>query len=556
MRLPPPLAFTFTLVFAVVALALPAHAADPFPRVPSLEPNVSFWKRVYAVWSMNEIAFHDTETFAVYRVVKVPPRGKTVNGVSRRDAVRTAREELETALAALEKKQPSSSEGLSGVEKEVFESLATVTSADKYRRTSTLRAQNGLREKFLEGWRDYGRYADQIEARLMAAGLPKEIVALAFVESLIQIRARSHAGATGVWQFMRPTAREYMQVHHVLDERYDPLIATDAAAKYLTTARRTVGPWPVAITSYNYGRAGMRKAINADGSDDLDRIYKEYKYGRFGFAAKNYYASFRAVLDVLAAPEIYLKGVRQLSPWRYDVVRLPFPVLASQLTDSGAISAKDLESYNPALTRDARRGKELLPRGLPLRVPRGQGQSFLQTVLSMSDVERYRALDHVRSWHRAKGRRSLSRIARLYGVDVDVLAARNGLSKRGKVPRGTKVAIPSSPVRYTLYAEAKHLPIPDAPVLAARDAPPIVASAQKPARASQRAVARVDGPPPPTVNVVGLKTVRLRSRDLGAVDVLTGAAVELPGEVDIITGEAGFEMLPPITLPPKASPNS
>jgi membrane-bound lytic murein transglycosylase D len=267
-------------LLAGLLCAAPAAAAYEFPRVDGLEGNVAFWRNVYAVWSENEIAFHDRKDFhIVYRVVKVPPR---TDGKARRKAIVKARSELTAALKQLNKTQPKTGDGLEGVELEVWTNLKDIRHADKYRRLSTIRAQNGLRERFVAGYVSAGAYERQIRDRLALAGLPEEIVALAYLESLMDIRAVSHAGAVGMWQFMRPTAKEYMHVNNVVDERMDPIIAADAAAKYINQALKEVGPWPVAITSYNYGRAGMRRAIKGAGSDDLGVILKKFTSKRFG----------------------------------------------------------------------------------------------------------------------------------------------------------------------------------------------------------------------------------------------------------------------------------
>lgn len=558
-----PLSFATLLAVGLLALApvlggaAPAEAYD-FPRVRGLEPNVAFWRKVYAVWSQDEIAFHDRDDFRIlYRVVKVPPKSKKA---ARRAAVVAAENELVAALKSLDKKQPKSAAGLEGVELEVYENLKDIKAADKFRRTSSLRAQNGLRERFVAGYRSAGAYEPQVRERLRLAGLPEDIIALAYVESLMDIRARSHAGAVGMWQFMKPTAQEYMQVNHVLDERMDPIIAADAAAKYLNTALKNVGPWPVAITSYNYGRSGMAKAIKAVGSDDLADILERYEHKRFGLAARNYYASFLAVHDVLKNPGRYLPGVKQRAPWRFDVVRLPFGVLSTQLVATGAISQHDLVFLNPALTERARTGQEVLPAGLPLRVPRGAGERVAGSIMGFSPRERQVALAHVRKWHAANGKHSLTRIARLYGVNVDEVADMNGLDPQAKPKRGTKVAIPSTPVRFSLFPEAKGVPVPTAPKL--RVAAPLVASRPPPPDEDVKAERKGPAvkPPPrnrqrwrqgrgadaapeesagPQVKLLSLVSVPdpAGGPELPGIDVMVGDPSPLAG-VDVLTGDS------------------
>lgn len=529
-------AFVFALATSLVA---PPALADGFERVPVIEDNVAFWRKVYAVWGVNDIALHDREDLAVvYRVVRVPGRGQKKNGLTRGQAISKARDEVIAALASLDKKQPKSAEGLSGVEKEVYENLQHVTKKDKYKRPADIRAQNGLRERAREGWIALGRYEAGVRAEIRKAGMPQDILALAFVESLFNIKAVSHAGAAGMWQFMPYTGREYMHVNEVVDERIDPILATEAAMKYLKSARKLLGAWPLAITSYNYGRSGMKRASQAVGSTDFGVIYQKYKSNkRFGFAAKNYYASFLALLDVIRKPESYFKGATQKSGWRFDVIRLPFPVLAPQLAKLGAISADELASYNPALTRRARSGDVALPRGLPLRVPYGKGDDVLAKVLGMSFDERKKALHHIREWHRANGRQTLASIAKRYGVKEIEVASLAGLPLGATPAKGVRVPIPSREARYSLFPEARGLEIPYAPPLP--EAVAVVTPVQPPPEPERpkRVVARVDDRP--KVKLVSLKVSAL-DPPLPGVDLIAGADLPPLGEVDVIAGDPGM----------------
>lgn len=531
-------ALAVALAFAGTLLVTPAALADGFERVPVLEDNVAFWRKVYAVWGVNDIALHDRDDLAVvYRVVKVPPRGQKKDGLTRAQAIEKAREEVVAALAALDKKQPESAEGLTGVEKEVFENLKHVKKKDKYKRPADIRAQNGLRERAREGWISFGRYEAGVRAEIRKADMPQDIIALAFVESLFNLKAVSHAGAAGMWQFMPYTGREYMHVNEVVDERIDPILATEAAMKYLKTARKQLGPWPLAITSYNYGRAGMKRAAEAVGSNDLGVIYEKYTSNkRFGFAAKNYYASFLALLDVVQNPDVYFKDAKQHSSWRFDVIRLPFPVLAPQLSAMGAMNADDLALLNPALTRRARNGDVALPRGLPLRVPYGKGDEVLGKILSMSAEERKKALHHVREWHRATGNQTLAAIAKRYGVKEADVAALAGLPVGATPAKGVRVPIPSRAAGYSLIPEARGLPIPDAPPLP--DAALVMAPAVPPkdTPSTKALVARVDDRP--QVKLVSLKVSAL-DPVLPAVDALVGADLPPLGDVDVIAGDPG-----------------
>ena len=96
--------------------------------------------------------------------------------------------------------------------------------------------------------------------------LPLEIKYLAIVESSLKPRAKSRVGATGLWQFMFSTGKQYgLEVSSYVDERCDPLRSTNAAAKYLGSLYKTFGDWDLALAAYNSGPGNVTKAIRRSG---------------------------------------------------------------------------------------------------------------------------------------------------------------------------------------------------------------------------------------------------------------------------------------------------
>ena len=135
---------------------------------------------------------------------------------------------------------------------------------------------------------------------LARLGLPPELAALPHVESSFDPTAYSKVGAAGLWQFMRSTGRRFLRIDSTVDERLDPFRETEAAAQLLSYNYRLLGSWPLAITAYNHGAEGMRRARDELGTDDIARIVHDYHSPSFGFASRNFYVSFLAALDGLA----------------------------------------------------------------------------------------------------------------------------------------------------------------------------------------------------------------------------------------------------------------
>lgn len=551
-------------LIAVASLSSSTAAAYPaeFTKPAAIAPNVAFWKKVYIEWSINDIALHDEEDLGIiYRVVRVPVRGaKNDKGQGRSDVINAARAEVEAALKSLQKKQPKDDSKLEGAEKSVYLALKANQRPDKYNRIAKIRAQNGLRERFIQGYQLSGLYEPFIYGELTRVGLPRELIGIAFVESLFYTGAKSKVGAAGIWQFMSYTGREYMQLNSVIDERWDPIIATEAAAKYLKQAKKELGVWPLAVTSYNYGRGGMKGLRNGAGTDDFGVILAVSKNKRFGFAARNYYSCFLAVLEILDEAPVRLAGVQRKPNWSYDVIRLPFPAYSSQLTGTGLVDQTTFEWLNPAISDDASRGKLPLPHGFSLRVPKGKGKEVLAKLDALPAADKKRGMLAVKAIHTCTGKQSMTEIAKKYSLPPDVLAARTGVPVDAVPAKGQKLPIPPPAAKYTLLPEARSMPLPplaEAPPILLAEAATLVPDTEPEIDTPpEKAVTSTPKRPPPppkdavltgTIKVVSMRGVAL-AQPLPGVDVVSGADSSLP-DVDILSGTA--PPANPTSLPPR-----
>ncbi len=131
---------------------------------------------------------------------------------------------------------------------------------------SQLRFQQGLADRFRDGYVKSGLWKDYIRSELREAGVPEILAALPHVESSFNPEARSYVGAAGLWQFTRSTGRRFMQIDHVVDERRDPFLSSSAAARLLAYNYSILKSWPLAITAYNHGVGGMRRAARETGN--------------------------------------------------------------------------------------------------------------------------------------------------------------------------------------------------------------------------------------------------------------------------------------------------
>jgi len=345
-----------------------------FPVPAEIQPNVDFWRNVYAKWGRNQAALHDDQYLGVvYEVIDLPVDSSEGLTSDQRAIIQAHQDNLKYRLRSLQGKI-GRGESLNSEEAALRDKLVAAGGAKAiYGADERVRVQRGIREKFRRGVEVSGRYEPAFREAFRAAGLPEDLVYLPHVESSYQLSARSSAGATGVWQFMPGTGRNYMHVGEAVDERLDPVVSAKAAARYLDEAYRQLGTWPLAITSYNHGVGGMSRAKSEHGSD-FGRIVRDYQGPTFKFHSRNYYAQFLAARDIASHPETYFPGIVRQAPMTEERIVLPASMPATQVASYYGVSLDRLAATNLAWREPARSGRALLPAGHTVWLPAGSTQ--------------------------------------------------------------------------------------------------------------------------------------------------------------------------------------
>ena len=215
-------------------------------------------------------------------------------------------------------------------------------------------------------------------------GLPGELAALPHVESSFNARAYSKVGAAGIWQFMPGTGRRWLRIDDVVDERRDPYKSTVAAARFLQQNRRVLDNWPLALTAYNHGAGGLRRATRELGTSDISTLVKTYQGPAFGFASRNFFVSFMAALEVDRNAAWYFGEVPRDRPDDSRVVVLPEYVPASALVRVFGVDKARLRELNLPLLAPVWEGQRYVPRGYALRVPADARPTVAATRLAPS----------------------------------------------------------------------------------------------------------------------------------------------------------------------------
>lgn len=346
-------------------------------KVPSpMEERVQFWRDIYTKFTSDQGILHDSRYVnVVYEpldfsdITKQSDLTDKQKEKARRKRVDDKKKEVALRLKHLNDVKDGST--LTGDDRRYWDMLSKVDEPKKFleaAKRGRLRFQLGQRNQFAAGIYQSGRYMRQMEEIFRQEGLPIELTRLPFVESSFNLRARSKVGATGLWQFMRSTARAYMRMDNSADERNDPLRATRAAAKKLRENFQMLKTWPLAITAYNRGPSGVKRLTEKLGTTDITEII-DVRKGRFGFAGANFYANFLAALDVERNAEKNF-GIIDVLP---ELRGAEIQILKSH-------SAKDFlrwfnndmdlaQLLNPHITESVWRGKAPLNRKQILRVP-------------------------------------------------------------------------------------------------------------------------------------------------------------------------------------------
>lgn len=463
-------------ILLLEAMPSPAETREPFPKYSCLEPNVNFWIKVFAEFTTTQGLVHDSENLAiVYEVIDLSPENSSANEAAVKAKYRALLERLaqgappatpaESRVLSLFGRNPSAS---------VLEKAA-----------NSVRVQRGQKDRFLAGLVRSGAYMDQIKQIFRDHGLPEDLAYLPHVESSFDTRAFSKSGAAGIWQFTKGTGKRFLMVDNLVDERYDPLRASHAAADFLKENYAFLGDWPLALTAYNHGAYGMKNAQEAVGS--YETIFRTYYGPKFGFASRNFYSEFLAVREIAKNYNHHFGTVALDHASSFKEIALPGAASLGDVRRAFGVDEALVRSLNPALREPVLTGQRYIPRGYKLRLPAGAGgetgalaaqketkPTTAQVAAKSTPLEQQK-FGHT---HRVKKGETLSRIARTYGVSTNAIVAANNLGSIGTIKIGQNLVIPAGALAgekktATVVAEKSQTPAKTSPEQVADSKPAV-----------------------------------------------------------------------------------
>ncbi len=297
-------------------------------------------------------------------------------------------------------------------------------------------------------------YFPMFERELDNHDIPLEVKYLAIVESALKPRAKSRVGATGLWQFMFATGKQFgLDVSSYVDERSDPIKSTEAASKYLASLYKIFGDWDLALAAYNSGPGNVTKAIRRSGG------YKNYWNIRPHLPRETagYLPAFLATMYIFEYAEEH--GFQPKHPEityiETDTVHVKQMITLDQVSELTGIKIEELQFLNPSYKLD------IIPfikeENYTLRLPRKHIGAFVNneekiySYVKADFDKREKPLPQFlktesRIRYRVKSGDYLGRIARRYGVRVSQIKRWNGL-RNNNIRVGQRLTIyPTKPV--------------------------------------------------------------------------------------------------------------
>ncbi|MBM87658.1 MAG: hypothetical protein CMQ41_04715 [Gammaproteobacteria bacterium] len=421
---------TRALLILGVLISSSSFAQDPafFPQPPELEPAVDFWIKVYTEVDTQSGFLHDSRNLDVIYARLELNRRET-------DRIRS-RIQSDLRILAGGKRNDLTSD-----QQEILDLWPANVSNDTLRNAANnVRWQLGQSDRFLGGLRRSGAYRSHISQVIAEKGLPIELGVLPHVESSFNPNAYSSASAAGMWQFGRDTARRFMRVDHIVDERMDPYTATGAAMSLLEYNYSVLGTWPLALTAYNHGAGGISRAVRETGSTDIENIVANYRGRRFGFASRNFYAQFLAVIYVENNAQQYFGDFRLDSAPEFQEVVTDAYIDAEVFARSIGVSLEQLQADNAALRPAIWEGNKRIPSGYTIKV-RVEDVDARNLLALIPDDFKFEVQTPDVAYTVARGD-SLSVIARRFNTTVNRLVALNQLRSRNRISIGQRLLLP------------------------------------------------------------------------------------------------------------------
>lgn len=282
-------------------------------------------------------------------------------------------------------------------------------------------------------------YMPMLQGILRENGLPEDIFYIALIESGLNPKAKSHAKAVGMWQFIKGTGKKFgLRIDWWIDERMDPEKATHAAAKYFQNLYDEFDSWYLAAAGYNAGEGRVRSAVRKHRTTDFWQLASHKRPLRR--ETREYVPKYLAAMLIAKDPQGYGFDSSEIEAFtgnEYDRVNIPAPTDLNVIAEAAGTTAAEIQRLNPELLRWH------TPPNYPdymVKIPLGSKEQFVE---NFSKIPAQELL--VYRMHTIKRGDTLSTIAKRYGTDIKAIVKLNNLKSVKKLKIGETLAIPVPP---------------------------------------------------------------------------------------------------------------
>lgn len=412
--------------------------SDLFPVDAAMRVRVEFWKKVYTEITSSQAYLHDSEKpHWIYETIEI-------GAMSRRERKRFVKDRKKHYGELFRSIAKKNKENLTSEEKSLLDKVGEDVSLSELKRLAIdVRFQQGMKDRYVEGFSRSFRHLEDIRRILKAEGVPEELAFLPHVESSFNYLAYSKVGAAGIWQFMRSTGRLYgLKQGYLVDERRDPIKATHAAARLLKNDYQRLQAWPLAITAYNHGANSIVRAVETMKTRKISEIIQGYDGRRFGFASKNFYATFVAASEISLEPEKYFGRLIRHNPVEFAEMQIPKSLTIQQISKITGVNKTILQEYNLALRPSVFRTSLYLPKGFVLKVPKDDFAKLAALDTKTSAIPEPEAPEAGGGFHVVSRGETLYDIAQMYRLRISDLITLNEITNPSAIYPGMKLQVP------------------------------------------------------------------------------------------------------------------
>jgi membrane-bound lytic murein transglycosylase D len=430
--------FLSMIIIPVILNVLPVSGdVEEFPVPPILENNVTFWKKIYTELSISDGYLHDRDyPLIIYK--KMPIDEKSYRQMAKNIAYEKNNITGLLTMIATQNETEWNSEArrIAGLFKTYAPDSAIQNAEER------IRFQQGQKERFKEGIYRSGAYIDTIKQIFAAYHIPLCLAYLPHVESSFNTDAYSKVGAAGLWQFMQSTGKQFLHINYYIDERRDPVLATYAAAKLLVNNYNQLQSWPLAITAYNHGVNGMKRAIEQTGSRDINIIIQKYSASSFQFASKNFYSCFLAASDIARNTKEFFPDIVAAPPLHLQNITLEYYVSPTTLANNLKVPLEDLQRFNPAIRPTIFRSNKLIPKGTTVHIPGSVLLASAKKALEEIPDSLKISTAPLSDFYRVRYGDNIYSIAKSLGVAPLELAKENNITLKNRIFAGQVLRVP------------------------------------------------------------------------------------------------------------------